>query len=85
MERLINTSGGKIAYGGHVNFEKKHVQPTIILEPKLDSELMTTEIFGPICPIFPFETISDAIKFINRYDKPLAVYYFGDPLGASSR
>jgi len=54
MKKCIETSGGRIAFGGYVNLEKKHVQPTIIIEPSLDSEIMKDEIFGPIAPVFPF-------------------------------
>jgi aldehyde dehydrogenase (NAD+) len=38
---------------------------------------MKEEIFGPILPIITYNTIEDAIKFINERDKPLAIYYFG--------
>lgn len=38
---------------------------------------MKEEIFGPILPIITYNTIEDAIKFINDRDKPLAIYYFG--------
>lgn len=42
---------------------------------------MKDEIFGPILPVVSYQTIDDAIKFINAGDKPLAVYYFGSILG----
>lgn len=33
LTKLIDTSGGQVMYGGKVNEEKKHIQPTIILNP----------------------------------------------------
>ena len=38
---------------------------------------MSEEIFGPILPVFTVKNIEESIDFINKRDKPLAVYYFG--------
>ena len=79
MERIIKNSGGKLVCGGKVQKDIKYCEPTVILEPKKDSELMTEEIFGPIMPIYPYKDIGQAIKMIKSFDKPLCVYYFGKP------
>jgi acyl-CoA reductase-like NAD-dependent aldehyde dehydrogenase len=47
----------------------------------MESEIMTEEIFGPLCPIIPIKSMKEAISIINGKDKPLAVYYFGDESG----
>ncbi|MCC8937079.1 coniferyl aldehyde dehydrogenase [Bradyrhizobium sp. Arg68] len=39
--------------------------------------LMDEEIFGPVLPIIPFERIEEAVSFVRRRPKPLALYYFG--------
>lgn len=57
--------------------KKKWIPPTIIEDPKLDSKIMTEEIFGPILPIITYSNIEEAISFVNKRPKPLAVYYFG--------
>ena len=77
MEKLIKTAGGKLICGGKVNKSIKYVEPTVILEPDMKSELMTDEIFGPILPVFPYKDTGEALKFIKQYPKPLTVYYFG--------
>ncbi len=38
---------------------------------------MREEIFGPILPIVTYRTLDDAIAYINRRPRPLALYYFG--------
>jgi acyl-CoA reductase-like NAD-dependent aldehyde dehydrogenase len=48
------------------------------LNPNNDAEIMTSEIFGPILPVYTFGNIDEPIKFINDGDKPLAIYYMGD-------
>ena len=40
IENLIKTSGGTIICGGKVNKEVRHVEPTVIFEPDLNSKLM---------------------------------------------
>lgn len=78
MKRCISTAKGTIKHGGQVFCkEVKHIEPTIILNPSLDSELMTNEIFGPIMPIITYKKFDEVIDFINDRDKPLAAYYFG--------
>ncbi|OQC11527.1 MAG: Aldehyde dehydrogenase [Tenericutes bacterium ADurb.Bin087] len=63
---------------GSNNFDEKTqtIKPTIVLNPPLDSELMREEIFGPILPIITYETLDEAIDFINARPKPLALYLF---------
>ena len=78
MEQMIITAGGDLAFGGKVNVEERYCEPTVIMEPKKDSPVMTEEIFGPILPVYPYYKLREAIDFINKRDKPLAVYYFGD-------
>jgi coniferyl-aldehyde dehydrogenase len=38
--------------------------------------IMQEELFGPILPVVPYDTMEDAIKFINAGDRPLAMYCF---------
>jgi aldehyde dehydrogenase (NAD+) len=39
---------------------------------------MQEEIFGPILPVITYETLDEAINFINDRDKPLALYLFSN-------
>lgn len=65
--------------------KKKWIPPTIIEDPSHDSKIMTEEIFGPILPIISYSNIDEAIKFINKRSKPLAVYYFGCNFGGNGK
>ena len=53
------------------------VEPTLILDPKLTSKVMTEEIFGGPLPIMTYSDLQQAIEFINDRPKALALYYFG--------
>lgn len=52
------------------------IRPTIVVNPPLSSKLMQEEIFGPILPIITYQTIDEAISFIQEREKPLALYLF---------
>ncbi|WP_339720703.1 aldehyde dehydrogenase family protein [uncultured Paraglaciecola sp.] len=65
-----------VVHGGHHDIANKYIEPTIVLDPSADSLLMQEEIFGPILPIITVDTISQAIPYVNKREKPLALYLF---------
>ncbi len=77
IERLMTNHKGKILYGGKIDWNNKIVEPTLIEDPDLNSDLMQEEIFGPILPIREFDDFSEVLKIINEKPKALAIYYFG--------
>lgn len=78
MERLLRLmEHGKIVLGGEVDLEERYIAPTLIDEVQPDFPVMQEEIFGPILPVLTFDHISEVTSYINRREKPLALYYFG--------
>ncbi len=69
---------GKIYYGGKIDKNDLYMEPTILTNVDVDSNVMTEEIFGPILPVIEFEDIKDIINFIKKKKKPLALYYFSE-------
>ncbi|HEY2256093.1 MAG TPA: coniferyl aldehyde dehydrogenase [Variovorax sp.] len=41
-----------------------------------DMRVMQEELFGPILPVVPYDTMDEAIAFINARPRPLALYCF---------
>jgi coniferyl-aldehyde dehydrogenase len=56
---------------------KRKFPPTIILHATSDMTVMQEEIFGPILPVLGYKEASEPIAYINRHDRPLALYWFG--------
>lgn len=82
MKNLINTSQGKILVGGvsTIDTENRYLSPTIILNPSLDADISKHEIFGPILPIYTYKDFKDmVVNTIAKGEKPLAIYYGGNP------
>ena len=51
--------------------------PVLVLGATPEMKLMQEEIFGPILPVLAYERIEEAIAYIGRHDRPLALYWFG--------
>jgi len=55
----------------------RQLAPTLLLNVSDDMRVMSEEIFGPILPIVPYDTLQQALAYINRRERPLALYWFG--------
>jgi len=56
---------------------KRLIPLTLAINPDPDLQIAKNEIFGPILSIFTYETLDEAIAFINTHEKSLAMYVFG--------
>ncbi|HVH41774.1 MAG TPA: coniferyl aldehyde dehydrogenase [Labilithrix sp.] len=56
--------------------ESRRMAPTIVLHPKDEMVVMQEEIFGPILPISTYETLDEALAYVNDHPRPLGLYYF---------
>lgn len=65
-----------IVIGGKGNSETLQIEPTLVDHVKEDNPLMQEEIFGPILPITTYQSLDEAIAYINKHEKPLAFYIF---------
>lgn len=50
---------------------------TIVRGVNDDMKVMQEEIFGPILPVMTYDSIDQAIDYVNSHDRPLGLYYFG--------
>jgi coniferyl-aldehyde dehydrogenase len=55
----------------------RQLPPTLLLKVSDAMRIMNEEIFGPILPIVPYDTLLEALAYINRHERPLALYWFG--------
>ena len=77
---LVNSvkNGDKITYGGKVIQNQRFIEPTLIEKINKKSRINDEEIFGPLLPLYEFEEIDEVIKFVNKKEKPLALYIFSN-------
>ncbi len=70
--------GAIINWGGKNDEKTKTIYPVLLTQIPKDAKVMDEEIFGPVLPIIPYETLDEAIAFINNKPKPLALYVFSN-------
>ena len=49
---------------------------SLVIDPPEDLALMQEEIFGPILPVRAYDTLDEAISYVNAGERPLALYVF---------
>jgi aldehyde dehydrogenase (NAD+) len=69
---------GEIVTGGQMNRAERYIAPTILKNVDPQAPVMQAEIFGPILPVLPVKNMQEAIDFVNKKDKPLALYLFSE-------
>ncbi len=68
--QIINTGG--VATEG-----ARQMLPVLVFDAPPDCKLLQEEIFGPILPVLPYDSLDEAIEYINARPRPLALYWFG--------
>lgn len=74
LKALINQD--KVVFGGDCDETEKYISPTIMRDVSLEDAVMKEEIFGPLLPIIRVASTDEAVKMINKGEKPLALYVF---------
>jgi succinate-semialdehyde dehydrogenase/glutarate-semialdehyde dehydrogenase len=80
------SKGGQIAHGG-----KRHAlggtffQPTVVTNVTSDMLMAREETFGPVAPLFRFDTEAQAIQMANDTEFGLASYFYTRDLARSWR
>ncbi|XP_050813107.1 aldehyde dehydrogenase family 3 member B1 [Gopherus flavomarginatus] len=67
---------GRVAIGGQTDERERYIAPTVLADVQPSEPAMQEEIFGPVLPIVTVPNVDEAIAFINRRQRPLAVYVF---------
>ncbi|KAM6159519.1 aldehyde dehydrogenase family 3 member B1 isoform 3-T3 [Erethizon dorsatum] len=71
-------SCGRVAIGGQSDENNLYIAPTVLVDVQETEPVMQEEIFGPILPLMTVRSLDEAIDFINRREKPLALYAFSN-------
>jgi len=62
--------------------QDRRLVPALLLDVPLEAAVMQGEIFGPLLPVVAYDKVEDALAHINRGDRPLALYWFGQDRAA---
>jgi aldehyde dehydrogenase (NAD+) len=77
VERLAGLiAKEKVVFGGHINQEKRLIEPTIMDAVTYDDAIMGRSDFRTIMPILSYDNADDLLKVFQTQEKPLAFYLF---------
>ncbi|APY08693.1 aldehyde dehydrogenase family protein [Winogradskyella sp. J14-2] len=65
-----------IEVGGDFEADSRYISPTIVSNLKEETTLLKEEIFGPILPIVTYNSLDEAIAYVNSKERPLALYIY---------
>ena len=68
--------GATVAVGGKLDEDDLTVHPTMLTGVTPQMKILQEEIFAPILPVMTYDSIDQAIDYIDQRDKPLALYVF---------
>jgi coniferyl-aldehyde dehydrogenase len=57
--------------------QHRTLAPALLLDVQPDMAILREEIFGPLLPLVPYDTLGEALAFVNARPRPLALYWFG--------
>jgi aldehyde dehydrogenase (NAD+) len=79
FDRLVGfLADGQVITGGQFDRASRYIAPTILDQVSWDAPVMQEEIFGPILPVLEYDTLDQAIAWVNQRPKPLALYFFSN-------
>jgi coniferyl-aldehyde dehydrogenase len=78
--QVINTGDTSSQGSAH-----RQMPPVLAFNVPPDARLMQEEIFGPILPVLAYDSLDEAISYINDRPRPLALYWFGTDTAARDK
>jgi len=75
IEKALS-EGATIFQGGLMDKNDLFIDPVFLHNVSNNMEIMDEEIFGPILPVLPFDSLDECVEIINNKPKPLALYLF---------
>jgi succinate-semialdehyde dehydrogenase / glutarate-semialdehyde dehydrogenase len=75
--------GGRVITGGtpHAKLGGRFFEPTVIAGATADMLCAKEETFGPVAPVFSFNTEAEAIEMANNTEFGLASYFYSRDIG----
>jgi coniferyl-aldehyde dehydrogenase len=71
--------------GGELNRGTRQMPLSVIVDPGDELGVMQEEIFGPLLPVKPYDSLDEAVAFVNAGERPLGLYVFGDDEAETER
>lgn len=74
--------GEPLLFGGQRNPDTLQLAPTVVGPVSPDGPAMAQELFAPILPVLPYQSLPEAVSRIRSGPSPLALYLFSSHKGS---
>ncbi len=81
VDDAVAKGANVVAGGSRSDLGSCFVEPTVLTNVSNDMRVFSEEIFGPIAPLFRFETEEEAIAMANDTEFGLACYFYARDIG----
>ena len=78
-------AGARVACGGVCDREARYFAPTVLTDVTPAAPAMRDEIFGPILPVIPYDSLGEALDTLRDRPVPLALYLFSGSRATQDR
>jgi coniferyl-aldehyde dehydrogenase len=65
-----------VPLGGEGDAARRQLPISLVVDPPASLGVMTEEVFGPVLPVVPYDSLDSAVERINDGERPLALYVF---------
>ena len=77
LQKILEQDAKYLFCGGEADTLQRYIEPVILdLRKDQNAASMQEELFGPILPVLSYHKLEDAVRFVNKRAKPLALYLF---------
>ena len=77
LQKILEQDAKYVFCGGEADALQRYIEPAILdLGKDQNAASMQEELFGPILPVLSYHKLEDAVRFVNKRAKPLALYLF---------
>lgn len=77
LQKILEQDAKYLFCGGEADALQCYIEPAILdLGKDQNAASMQEELFGPILPVLSYHKLEDAVRFVNKRAKPLALYLF---------
>ena len=81
VEDAVSKGAKKVVGGNRSDLGSHFFEPTILTNVSGEMRVFREEIFGPIAPLFKFDTEEEAIQMANDTEFGLACYFYSRDIG----
>ena len=65
-----------VPLGGQGDPARRQLPISLVVDPPVHLGVMKEEVFGPVLPVVPYDSLEEAVERINDGERPLALYVF---------